>query len=696
MRTYVAWSRRPTASASPSTAATSKPTTSRLGRRRTTPVALTIAFALALVAPLVVAATTAPPAAAITVPPTVQATNWSTTPLVSPGATTSSFADHVSCSGSSMCMAVGAQGNSPATKTGLAEIWNGTTWSIVTTANPPSETNVYLASVSCVGPSFCMAVGSAVNASSDTVTLAEMWNGTSWSIVPTVNPTGTDDVLNHVDCTATNLCMAVGASGTTTTPTALVEQWTGGASTPWNTLPITAPTGTASVALQGITCYGTNWCLAVGSAGLTTPATVTVAYTWNGSAWTSVPPLNAGSGSTYSALAGVACAGQSFCEAVGQSIDSSMAQHNLIENWNGTTWTIATTPDNTHSGTVPDNELWDVSCVSATVCTAVGSAGTTTTAETTVLNWNGTAWSLGTTPSGTGTESALRSISCITNWACMATGFTETGAVEQPFGVTASVARSGYRFVASDGGVFNFGAGAPSLGSLGGMALNAPIVGMGVMPAGDGYYLVDANGGVYPFGSAQNYGSATNLHLNQPIVGMAVTPDGGGYWLVAGDGGVFSYGDAQFYGSTGNITLNKPIVGMVSTPDGKGYWFVASDGGVFSYGDAQFYGSTGNMTLNKPVVGMGVPTSGNGYYLVASDGGIFAFPTGPGGLPFYGSTGNIVLNKPVVGMAAVQGGYYLVASDGGIFAYPTGPGGLFFYGSTGNIVLNKPINGMTA
>ena len=33
------------------------------------------------------------------------------------------------------------------------------------------------------------------------------------------------------------------------------------------------------------------------------------------------------------------------------------------------------------------------------------------------------------------------------------------------------------------------------------------------------------------------------------MVGMAATPDGGGYWLVASDGGMFSYGDAEFYGS---------------------------------------------------------------------------------------------------------------------------------------------------
>ena len=176
------------------------------------------------------------------------------------------------------------------------------------------------------------------------------------------------------------------------------------------------------------------------------------------------------------------------------------------------------------------------------------------------------------------------------------------------------------------------------------------------------------------------HGSLLGVTLNKPIVGIAATPDQGGYWLLGADGGVFSYGDAHFYGSTGNLVLNKPVVGMAPTPDGKGYWFVASDGGVFSYGDADFYGSTGNLVLNKPVVGMAAAPDGKGYWLVASDGGIFAF----GDAGFYGSTGSLVLNQPVVAMAAtaVGNGYWLVAADGGIFSFGT----TTFFGSGPQVV----------
>src|ERR1035441_9471722 len=103
-----------------------------------------------------------------------------------------------------------------------------------------------------------------------------------------------------------------------------------------------------------------------------------------------------------------------------------------------------------------------------------------------------------------------------------------------------------------------------------------------------GYWEVASDGGLFNFGAASFQGSTGSLVLNKPIVSMAATPDGMGYWEVASDGGIFSFGDATFYGSTGAMTLNKPIVGMAATPDGKGYWLVASDGGIFSFGDATF------------------------------------------------------------------------------------------------------------
>ncbi len=205
---------------------------------------------------------------------------------------------------------------------------------------------------------------------------------------------------------------------------------------------------------------------------------------------------------------------------------------------------------------------------------------------------------------------------------------------------------SGYWTVASDGGVFAFGA-ARFAGSTGALRLNAPILGMAATPSGDGYWLVASDGGIFSFGDARFFGSTGAMRLNRPIVGMASTPSGNGYWLVASDGGIFSFGDAVFRGSTGAIRLNRPIVGMAATPTGNGYWLVASDGGIFGFGDARFFGSTGSIRLNSPIVAAATTRAGDGYWMVASDGGIFAF----GDAGFFGSSGNLRLAAPMVGMA---------------------------------------------
>jgi hypothetical protein len=247
----------------------------------------------------------------------------------------------------------------------------------------------------------------------------------------------------------------------------------------------------------------------------------------------------------------------------------------------------------------------------------------------------------------------------------------------------------GYRFAASDGGVFDFGD-ASFRGSTGNITLNKPVVGMASTPSTNGYWLVASDGGIFTFGDARFFGSMGGQPLNRPVVGMASTPNAGGYWLVASDGGIFTFGHAPFFGSTGSMHLNRPIVGMASTADGGGYWLVASDGGIFAFGDAQFFGSTGAMALNSPVVGMAAGPGGHGYWLVAADGGIFAY----GDAPFGGSAGALHLNQPMVGMAATPdgAGYWLVAADGGVFTY----GDANFYGSTGGIHLNQPIVGMSS
>ncbi len=659
-------------------------------------VLLTVVVTWTLLGVVAISAPISVSAAPVSVPPTVNPTDWSDfgPALPTPDGPGDIF-EAVSCASSSFCMATGETGASSGT---FIEEFGGVFWTALTT--PSVAGGAVLPGVSCVGSSFCAAVGSV-----DDAVLVELWNGAAWSTVTAPEPpSATASQLFAVSCPSSTDCVAVGSAQGASTTVPLVEQWNGSS---WAIVPSPAPMGATTSELRGVSCGEPALCVAVGdSEGAS--STSTLVEQWNGTAWSiASSPDGSDAGGASNVLSGVSCAGSSFCQAVGTFDDGVNPGRTLAESWNGATWTLVPSPN--QSSTEADS-LADVDCFGPTTCTAVGQSNDPSTGfDPLAVAWNGSTWSVVPNPSlpAGSVQTSARAVSCVTNSECVAVGGTNNGGNVEPFAMSAPIARSGYRFVASDGGVFAYGPGAPYLGSMGGTHLNEPVVGMAVLPGGDGYDLVASDGGIFTFGSAQFYGSTGGMHLNAPVVGMALTADGAGYWLVASDGGIFAYGDAQFYGSTGGMRLNAPVVGMAATPDGKGYWLVASDGGIFSYGDAVFHGSTGGIVLNKPVVGMAANSTG-AYYLVASDGGVFNFPgcpdprcstfdlNGPAA-PFEGSAGSLALNKPIVGIEAVGGGYfggyYLSGSDGGVFTYPT-TNGPPFLGSTGSIALDAPIVGI--
>ncbi len=93
----------------------------------------------------------------------------------------------------------------------LAESWNGSTWTVATTPNRTPR-NDNLQAVSCVNSSNCVAAGFWQSSASDGKTLIESWNGSRWSDVGSPDP-GADNQLHGVACTATTNCEAVGYTG---------------------------------------------------------------------------------------------------------------------------------------------------------------------------------------------------------------------------------------------------------------------------------------------------------------------------------------------------------------------------------------------------------------------------------------------------------------------------------------------------
>jgi len=92
----------------------------------------------------------------------------------------------------------------------------------------------------------------------------------------------------------------------------------------------------------------------------------TLVESWNGTSWSSTTSPDTGTGNNV--LNAVSCTSSTSCVAVGFYYNGSSVAQTLVESWNGTAWSIITTPN---KGTYPDG-LFGVSCTSPTECTAVG------------------------------------------------------------------------------------------------------------------------------------------------------------------------------------------------------------------------------------------------------------------------------------------------------------------------------------
>ena len=245
--------------------------------------------------------------------------------------------------------------------------------------------------VSCVGPSFCVAVGVCGPGGTFVDPLVEQWNGTVWSLVAASRPPSfASTELNAVSCTTTTWCMAVGYSTNgSSARIAVAETWNG---TAWTVSSINPPTGALASQLDGIDCVSTSWCMAGGDYENTSRDFLSLATLWNGSAWSAVPSPNPGAG-TSGFFDSVSCAGTQFCVAAGYYYDGTFFQAELAK-WNGSTWSNVTVPEANPS---TYNYLDAAACISATSCSAVGKAGDPSSSSV-ALTWNGQTWSIVTAP----------------------------------------------------------------------------------------------------------------------------------------------------------------------------------------------------------------------------------------------------------------------------------------------------------
>jgi hypothetical protein len=322
----------------------------------------------------------------------------------------------ISCPSVSACIAVG--NSAPQS---LAERWNGTKWTILPTPQLGIESTLY--GVSCVSVQDCTAVGNVVNSVSGSVagsTLVETWNGTAWKVVPSPNkgPSSVLNTLTSVSCVSAQVCTAVGSVETSPHDTSktLIESWNG---TAWKIVPSPQFPPRTFNALLGVSCVSVQDCIAVGiQDGGDKPLT----ESWNGTAWKVVPGPTGPSATGD--LNGVTCLSAIDCTAVGSLIGPVRNESTLIESWNGTAWKVVPSPNK--GPTSAFNNLNSVSCVSARDCTAVGyvSPDAPTGATTLIESWNSTAWKVVPSPNkgSASTNNILNGVSCASPATCIAVG----------------------------------------------------------------------------------------------------------------------------------------------------------------------------------------------------------------------------------------------------------------------------------
>jgi hypothetical protein len=145
----------------------------------------------------------------------------------------------VSCASADACTAVGD---------GDTDIWNGTSWRYVPAAVPAGSSGTTLSAVSCTAPDACTATGTYTAAT--TLTLAERWNGATWTVQPTPNADG-GGVFTAVSCASATACTAVAGN--------FAEAWDGAG---WH---LQATPAVPVSYVDGVSCTAAG-CTAVGTA----------------------------------------------------------------------------------------------------------------------------------------------------------------------------------------------------------------------------------------------------------------------------------------------------------------------------------------------------------------------------------------------------------------------------------------------
>jgi hypothetical protein len=290
--------------------------------------------------------------------------------------------------------AVGYIGPNPV-KT-LVEHFDGTSWSVITSPNAYTNTN-WLYAVSATSASDVWAVGYDINPNTfHDETLIEHFDGTSWSVVASPNPSQIN-YLFGVAALAPNNVWAVGRQydPVTGNQPSLILHYDGSV---WSVVPSPNVDGAVQDYFYAITAVpGTRDAWAAGY-----NATSLTGFWYNMIAQLVLPGwkivASPSVGSVYNGLNAVSALAPNNIWAAGASSDliSDDARHTLIEHWTGSGWSVVASPNPGQA----DDYLNGLDAISASNVWAVGASQDTSGGVTNslALQWDGTNWNIVSTP----------------------------------------------------------------------------------------------------------------------------------------------------------------------------------------------------------------------------------------------------------------------------------------------------------
>lgn len=311
----------------------------------------------------------------------------------------------------------------------LIERWDGSDWTRVPSPNAPRASGSRLSAVEALSATDAWAVGDYSTRTGRVRTLAEHWDGTAWSVVSSPHPGSFGSYLSGVSATSSTDAWAVGGyESPTHSPRTLVAHWNG---TTWSKLrtvkndsghlagvDAVAPDDVWAVgqddgALRAVTEHwdGTSWTRATRPAGSHTnyssvsstasddvwavgtsqrgSEVKTLTAHWDGSTWNDVFCPSTG----LSRLTGVSAVASNDVWAVGWNVPSRAGHPRpLVDHWDGARWLRVQTPHLPGSYRV----LSSVSGASATSAVAVGFVQFEQRQHQQGLteHWDGTSWTV--------------------------------------------------------------------------------------------------------------------------------------------------------------------------------------------------------------------------------------------------------------------------------------------------------------